>query len=464
MHRTLSLAVLGVLPFSVQAEEYTVAAKPFRVETTLSAAFLPATSTAISIEPEAWTDFTVTSLVPQGAAVKKGDTLVGIKTKRIDKHIAEVEKSRASAALTLAQTKQELAELETSTPRSLETYARNEKQTAENLKWYSETGHPKEIEEAKRSVENAQFRLEYQLEELKQLEKMYGEDGKTEETEEIILKRTKKAVDSAEFALKAARIDSEWSLGTAIPRKLDAMKRAAEDARIANASAKERLPRDLKLRRLAVAKAERDDKKSAEQLAKLKADRAMMDITAPADGVVYYGSMDNGRWNPSTAVKVLKVGGKLPASTTLMTFIPRGSALELSAFAAEASLPSLETGAKGYAITHLDRYLNIPATISSLATHPETDGTYRVTLSPSLGKNAKIVPGMKATVKVSGRNIDNALTVPAGYLTRQPDGTYTVKLKLADGKAEDRRVTVGASNKESAVITKGLEKGQVVVK
>ncbi len=464
MQRILSLALVSSLISAAQAEEHTVAEKPFHTETTLKAVFLPTKSTAFSLKPEVWTDFTVTSIVPQGSQVKKGNTLIGIETKHIDKHIAEAEKARAAAALSLAQAKHELAQLKITTPRSLEASARNEKQAADDLKWYTEIGHPQEIEETKRSVKSAEMSLAYQKEELKQLLKMYGEDDKTEETEEIILKRTRNYVDAAEFRLKTVKLEAARSLETSIPRKLKAMQRASEDARIANASNQEKLPRDLKLKQLEVAKAERDDKISIENLAKLKADRAMMNITAPADGVVYYGSMDNGSWNPASAIKVLKIGGKLPGNTTLVTFIPAGSPLELSAFAAETSLPHLATGAKGYGISNLNRYRSIPVSISTLATYPKTDGTYHVTLKPTLGKGDNIVPGMKATVQIQGQKFDKALVVPANYLTRQPDGSYTAKLKLANGKTENRAVTIGASNKDTVVITKGIEKGQVIVK
>lgn len=464
MHRILPLTLATALVSIGHAEEHTVSEKPFHIETTLNAVFLPAQSTPIFIKPEAWADFTITSLVPQGKQVKKGETLIGIDTRHIDKHIAEVEKSRASAALSLAQAKHELAQLKITTPRSLAAYARNEKQAAEDLKWYTDIGHAKEIEETKRSVKSAQLRLDYQKEELKQLLKMYNEDSKTEETEEIILTRTRNAVERAEFALKSAKISADWALKTSIPRKLKSMQRSAEDARIANTSAKDKLPRDLKLKQLAVAKAERDDKKSAEKLTKLKADRAMMNITAPADGVVYYGSMDRGRWSPAGATKVLKKGGKLPGTMVLMTFIPNNAPLELSAFAAEASLPALAKDAKGYTITNLNRYQSIPVTITQLASHPETDGSYRISLKPTLAKDHTIVPGMKATVKVHSHQKNKALTVPASYLKHQPDGSYTVKLKLADGKTEDRKVTIGTSNKDTVVITQGLEKGQVIVK
>ena len=54
-------------------------------------------------------------------------------------------------------------------------------------------------------VKKAKDYLEYQKEELRQLEKMYGADDLTEETEEIVLKRQRDAVELAIFSLQRAR-------------------------------------------------------------------------------------------------------------------------------------------------------------------------------------------------------------------------------------------------------------------
>lgn len=459
------IACALLIPSAVSAEDFTVEEKPFKTETKLEAVFLPTSSEAIRIKPEAWTDFPITSLISQGTIVKKGDTLIGIDTEKLDKHIANVEKNRQSAELALAQAKHELAQLEISTPRKLEDAARLEKELTENLKWYTDIGHAKDIEEAKYGVKKAEQNLSYVKEELKQLEIMYKEDDKIEETEEIILIRTRNGVEASELALKFARINSEKSLTTAIPRRLLSSQLALKNAQIANASAKEQLPRELEQKRLAVAKAVRDDKKSLENFAKLKADRALMDIKAPADGFVYYGSIKDGRWSAEAANKVLKVGGKLPANMTLMTFIPAESPLVLSAFTEEANLPALQSPkAGGYATTAQNRYQNIPVQLSSVSSYPETNGSFRVTLKPKLPKELKIVPGMKATANIISNKIDKALKVPTGYVTRANDGSYTVKLKLADGKTSPRTVTVGPANKEWVVITKGLDIGQVIVK
>jgi len=158
---SLLIPTLGSLAPLALADDFTVEEKPFKIETELKAVFLPTESQAISINPEIWTDFPITSLASQGSVVKKGDVLIGIDTEKLDKHITKTEKARESATLTLSQSKHDLAQLEISTLRSLEDAARAEKETAENLKWYTEIGQPKAIESSQFSIKKYEQSLAY---------------------------------------------------------------------------------------------------------------------------------------------------------------------------------------------------------------------------------------------------------------------------------------------------------------
>ena len=128
------ISLLGI--HTAYADTYTVEPKAFKVETSLDAVFLPAQSEAVIINPEEWADFKVISLVAHGAIVKKGSSLIGIDSRALDKEISSAEKSIASGALELAKAKQELEQLKITTPRSLATFARNEREAAENLEHY----------------------------------------------------------------------------------------------------------------------------------------------------------------------------------------------------------------------------------------------------------------------------------------------------------------------------------------
>ena len=53
--RYVILSTLALTLQATAADEYTVEPKPFKIETTLEAVFLPADSHAIRIAPDAWT-------------------------------------------------------------------------------------------------------------------------------------------------------------------------------------------------------------------------------------------------------------------------------------------------------------------------------------------------------------------------------------------------------------------------
>lgn len=453
--------------FSIQlidADTYTVEPKTFKIETTLDSVFLPTEFTGISINPEEWKDFTVSSLVPHGSSVKKGDRLIEVDSRALDKEIASLEKSIELGALNLAKTQQQLEQLKITTPLNLEKYAREDRQANENLEHHIETDQPLQIERIKRSITRAEFYLASQQEELDQLLKMYGEDGKTEETEEIILKRARYNVDHAKFVLKSAREEAEWELETYVSRQLESKKLAAKNAGIANIAAKEELPRDLQIKQQETDKAAKDHQDKLDKLAKLKSDRAMMNIMAPNDGIVYYGEIKHGIWTASAAEKILLEGGKLRAHTTLMTIIPTNASLKLYSLAGEDKLAGISKGASGYASIKQHPHKSFPVTISSLADHPSPKGKFLATIEPSLPAGLEVVAGIKAKVTIVTHSLDQALVVPLDYLENTSDGSYTVKVKLADGETAQRKVTVSASNDKSALITKGLEKNQVLVK
>ena len=69
---------------------------------------------------------------------------------------------------------------------------------AKDLKRFLENDIDLTKRSAANSLKSSEQTLEYQLEELKQLEKMYKEDDLTEETEEIVLKRQRDAVEEVD--------------------------------------------------------------------------------------------------------------------------------------------------------------------------------------------------------------------------------------------------------------------------
>ena len=226
------------------------------------------------------------------------------------------------------------------------------------------------IEEAHRLVDRYERYLEYESEELSQLRKMYAEDDLTEETEEIILRRQENAVKDAEFSLKRARMNRDRSLNTYIPRETIDLEQNFKDAELNWKSRQEMLPRQLEEKRLEVKKLQIEDERAEEKLAETRADRKLMNLTAPAAGRVYYGEFLNGKWVASTAAKVLKPGGKIPPRVTFATVVPNRGPLVLNAAAPEASAGKLAAGQEGFASPGIAPRRRVPVTVQSVASHP----------------------------------------------------------------------------------------------
>lgn len=73
-----------------------------------------------------------------------------------------------------------------------------------------------------------------------------------------------------------------------------------------------------------------------------------------------------------------------------------------------------------------------------------------------------IKPGMFARITLSTERIPNAVVVPREAVQQGPDGT-TVFVVNADGKVEQRSVTLGASDTNNDQVTQGVQPGEKVV-
>ena len=239
-------------------------------------------------------------------------------------------------------------------------------------------------------------------EELKQLLKMYKEDDLTEETEEIILKRQRYAVESAEFRLKSAKLATKRSLEVTIPRSAIDQEQALKNAEVLWKTARETLPSTLQQKRLEIKKLQVEDKRADEKSAELKADRALMDVPASSNGRIYHGEIRKGRWNPAAAAKFMKVGGKIPPRIIFASLIPDDAVMQLDAFVDEASVTKLKSGHKGYVTPISSPRSRLSVEISKISSHPAVDGKYHVVLKVSARPDGlHLVPGMKGKAKIT---------------------------------------------------------------
>ena len=444
------------------AGELTIKSKMLETSLELDATFIPAEPVVFKVTPDQWSQFVIAELVDHGAAVKKDQVLVAFEAEDYQRNLAEAKEAAKGRKIALAKAERELADLKISTPRAIEGLKLAHDRAQESLDYFTKTGRALQEEDARESLERSKRSLSYQEEELKQLLKMYKEDGITEETEEIILKRQRASVDSAKFSLRKVEQSSKWALEKTIPRQAIDLKRVFDDALLAYETGKVNLQRTLDEKALAFAKTQRSHAKADQDLKEMINDGSLMTLKAPVDGTVYYGEIDETSWSLGGTSKFLFKTGSAPANTALMSLVPAGSALTLQGAISQKDRLRLPADAKGAATVDGLEDVSFPITLTNLANAPNASGQYQVSLSVELPKDSRIVTGMKGKVRLITYRNENGISIPPNAIANE-GGKSNVKLKMADGKHETREVKTGRTINGQVEILEGLEVDQVIL-
>lgn len=376
-----------------------VAVAPVAKSYQLDAVFEAVTMVPVAAVPKVWADLTVVEVVPHGTRVNRGDVLVKLDLDKLRDQIQDWELDRPSWGMALQLATAELENLQVTTPLKLDAAKRTQRVAAEDLAYFEKTGRTQKEKAVTYNVKTAQQKLNNDTEELKQLEKMYKADDLVEETEEIILKRQKFAVEFAQYSLEAATLGAEWSLQTTIPRESEIFKAQKREQDATLAWSEQALPVTLARKQFDLEKLKRDQKKSEKRLADLKADLESLTLRAPIDGLVYYGACETGRWTTGpTVAKKLVPGGKLTPSEVIMTIVSPDK-LRLKAVIQESDLAQFQPGQDGSAtlVSAPDRKFTVR--LDEISAVPLPTGGFEARLSLGGMLPGRVTPGM--TCKVS---------------------------------------------------------------
>jgi multidrug efflux pump subunit AcrA (membrane-fusion protein) len=353
---------------------------------------------AIKVAPRSWTDFTIVEAVSHGARVKKGDILVRCETDKIKEQISDLEQDGPASKLALELATAELENLKQTTPLKLETAKRTNRQADEDYTYFETVGRAQREKNAHFNVKSSEQRLENAMEELTQLEKMYQADDLTEETEEIIIKRQRFSVEAAKLSLESSKLFAERELKTFLPREHENLKNAKRDQELSLVLAEQTLPRTLSKKIYDLEKMKRDQKKAEKKLADLTHDIELLTVRAPAEGVVYYGANENGKWPGAAAIaKRLVPGGKLSPNEVFITIV-NPEKMVLKAIVPEAELSNFKEGQKGQAspVSAPDKKLSVK--LEQLGYVPAPGGGFEAVLSIEQEEDSRLMPGMSCKV------------------------------------------------------------------
>lgn len=438
-----------------------------KTEVSLKGSFEARSATEMVLRPKAWSSFKVLKAVEHGAQVERGDVLVELDMKDIDEALADQRRKVELAGLAVKLAEQGLKTLEATTPLDLASAERSKRYAHEDLDRYLKIDRPMSEKIANFNVEISKNYLEYEQEELRQLEKMYKADDLTEETEEIILKRQRDAVKRAEFYLEVDENYRDRTLKTSLPRRDVTEKESAVRADLSLDGAKATLPMALARSRLELDKLKVQLGKDKERLDELEKDRAMMSIKAPTNGVVYYGRFKDGEWSgASSGADKLRPFGSITANDVFITIVkPRPMLIRVKL--PEKNLHEFRPGLKGTVRPAGYPDMRLPATVSKISAVPFTAGNFQAELRLSVPEEeTMLMPGMSCTVKFIPYLKKRALTVPpsAVYTDEIDDQKHYVMLVEEDGKQRKQSVTLGKKDEDKAEILDGLVAGDQVLK
>jgi multidrug efflux pump subunit AcrA (membrane-fusion protein) len=455
-------------PEAAKRKTHKVEPKRLKVEVPLEGVFVARKMTEVPLRPEAWTSFEIEEVVEHGEKVREGETLFKFDDEKLAEAIADLELEQRLNELTIRRSEEELPRMEKQLKMDFDLAERSNREAKEDFDRYNEIDRPQTIKSAEFMVKYYGFQLDYEKDELDQLEKMYAADDLTEETEEVVLKRQRNALEYAEYSLENAVLRRDETLKIMLPRYDVAIKESLERAEMALARARTALSVDLNRARYELEQRKEARTKSLDRHAKLLEDRGLMEIKSPADGIVYYGQCVNGRWGETPQlINKYKPHGTVSSGSILMTIV-ESRPLYITATVDEGKRPDVAEGQKATIALPAEGADRLAADVKSISAIPVSSGKFEIELELPQDKIPDwVVAGMSCKIQVKSYDNKEALTVPKAAVRDDEDDpnqkyVWIVNPDDAEAKPERRNVTLGKRSGDDVEVIKGLKKDEVV--
>src|SRR5271165_6768189 len=170
------------------------------------------------------------------------------------------------------------------------------------------------------------------------------------------------------------------------------------------------------------------------------------EIRSPIDGVV--------------TERPLYAGETAPAGTPLLVVMDTSSVIA-KAHIPQADATALRVGDDATITAPGGAPVNGKVTLVSPAVDPNSTTVEVWVAAPNADGNLRV--GTTVTVHMVVRTVNDAIVIPASALLKTPEGTTTVMVAGADGKAHQVSVEAGIRQGDRVQITKGLAGGEKVI-
>lgn len=449
-------------------ETHKVETKDLKIEVTIDGVFVAEEAEEVVLRPETWSSFKVVEAVEHGAQVRKGDVLVEFDDRKFEEQLADKALDQRLGELAMMEAEEEFPRLEKAMELSFAQAKRDYEEQQFELERYKETMRPITEKSVRNNLKSAEQYYANAKEELEQLEKMYDADEITEETEEIVLKRQRHALEMAEFYLEYSQLQHDYTLEVAMPRRDESLESSMKFAELAYERAKMLKENGLTKKRYEMEKKREARARSVEAHAKLLSDKSLMKLKAPVDGIVYYGDCKNGRWGSVNSLKSKLVPfGSVSANSVVMTIVQPRPLFVISSVG-EKDYPKIEKGMEAIISPVADSELEFDGKLEAIASAPAGSNKFEVELDVDLDDAPDwLLPGLTCKVKLTTYEADDAVVVPQEYVNTDEDDSdekYVLVLEDKDEEPVRRKVKLGKKKDKEVEILKGLEEGDEIVK
>lgn len=451
-----------------EPKPHKVERKPLKVDVKLDGIFVADQMDEVALRPEVWSQFKVLESVDHGAVVKKGDVLVRFDDEKIEDELTEQAIDQRLGELSLMQEEENLPREEKLLELAYQQAKTAHDQLAEDVEYYKTVDRPFAVRIAEYRYNSAKEDLASQQEELAQLEKMYEADEVTEETEEIVLRRQKFEVATAELILELQESSRDYTLDVILPRNDESYAKQLEASEVKFAQAKTARDMGLTRGKYELEKKREERAESVERHAKLLSDRALMGLRAPTDGTVYYGRCVKGKWAEiNSLTPKLRPFGTVSPNSVLMTIVKQRP-LHVETNLAEKNLPDFKSGLAAQIVPTADDELELPGKVTSILPIPDAGNKFQMLLDADLADAPEwLVAGMTCDVTVTVYENKSALVIPTDMVQTDEEDEKIKYVMVLDPKEEKpvrRNVKLGRSKDKQVEVLRGLEEGDEIVK
>ncbi len=439
-----------------------------KIDIEIPGVFVAEDKEEIAMEPKQYKgELIITKIAQEGLSIKQGDVLMEFDTDNLDDALEEAQNlvTDAEVELQKAEADLEAQKIDSQTKLSQLTkelqFAERDFKAATAMEAFEHKKKEKEITDAKRNLKNAKVDFE-------QLKELYEERELHTATENILIERQKEGIENSEKSIEQLEREFEhFKIFTkskeTLTKELDLEKKKSElkKQEIQGAAS-------LKEKESVVAKARRKLDRETKKVADLKEDSESLKVTAPRDGVLFYGK--TGNESPAGILlggrnrNEMRIGGRVQTHGILMTV----ATMENLSVKTQVLENDIQHMKKGLSITiRPDAFPAMELVgeltkVDQIATRSNfLSEVRRFSVKGKIhGSNSQLRSGMNCRVTVHADKVPDAVQVPVVAVSEEK-GKYYCFVK--SGNSSDRReVKIGMSNDETVQITEGLRPGEIV--